>query len=136
MISIATAFRDERCDLPASLLDDEVAKTAASAWRIHVEGRNRVGVNGSWNRLVLDTVGDPHLFALLGFLQATNRPGATFMVADSLAQRLGWPRRKLADARREAMDRGYIVPVRKPWQGHPGLYRFGHSTTRDRLSRR
>ena len=132
MIEIARAFRDYRCELPASVHDDEVAKTAASAWRIHVEGRNRGGVNGSWNTLVLDMVGDPYLFALLGFLQATNRPGATFMVADGLAQRLGWPRRKLANARRQAVDRGYIVMIRKPGQGHPALYRFGHVTTKNR----
>ncbi|MFO1099213.1 MAG: hypothetical protein U1E81_13325 [Xanthobacteraceae bacterium] len=129
LVAVAKAFRDERCELPASLSDDEVAKAAESAWRIHVEGRNRVGAYGSFNRLVLEMVGNPHLLSLIAFLQASNKPGATFMVADGLAQRLGWPRRKLADARRQAIDRGYIVPVRKPAQGRPALYQFGRGAT-------
>lgn len=124
LVAVAKAFRDERCELPASLQDDEVAKIAGSAWRIHVEGRNRVGLNSSWNTLVLETVRDPYLLALLNFLQATNRPGATFMVADGLAKRLKWPRRKLANARRQAINRGHITMVRKPAQGRPGLYRW------------
>jgi hypothetical protein len=126
LIAIAKAFRDQRCELPASLRDDEVGKTAASAWTRHVEGRNRVGTNGSWNRLVLETVSDPYLHTLLSYLQVKNRPGATFMVADGLAKSLEWPRRKLAEARRQAINRGYITMVRKPRQGNPALYRWMH----------
>ena len=81
---------------------------------------------------MLDTVGDPHTLALIAFLQATNKPRATFMIADGLAKRLKWPRRKLADARSQAIDRGYIVMVRKPAQRYPALYRFGHVTTKNR----
>ena len=126
LVAIAIAFRDQRCELPASLQDDEVVKTAASAWTIHVEGRNRVGTNASWNRLVLETVSDPYLHTLLSYLQVKNRPGATFMVADGLAKSLEWPRRKLAEARRQAINRGYITMVRKPRQGNPALYRWAH----------
>jgi hypothetical protein len=104
-----------------------VVKIVHSTWRYTGLGENRFGMTGSW--LPTDTVyavmADPYLCTLVNFLQATNRPNRTFWVADGLAERLGWSRRKFQAARREAMNRGFIEMISKPTQGHPALYRFG-----------
>jgi hypothetical protein len=57
------------------------------------------------------------------------------MVADGLARRLCWPRRRFQAARRAAVKRGFIEMVSKPSQGHPALYRFGSAIPRGRRAR-
>jgi hypothetical protein len=96
-------------------------------WRMTLEGRNRFGMTGSWlpTSIARELSADPYLAALVMRLQAENRPTSTFMVADGFAQVLGWPRRKFADARRAAIEQGYVVQVSKPYQGKAALYRFG-----------
>jgi hypothetical protein len=129
MIDMARTF-NERCVPP--LADGEVVEIVDSARSYTARGQNRFGTTGSW--LPTDTVyavmADPHLCTLVNFLQATNRPKRTFWVADGLAKRLGWPRRKFLTARREAVRRGFIEMISKPTQGRPALYRFGPAIRR------
>jgi primase-like protein len=105
MIDMARTF-NERCVPPLS--DGEVIEIVDSARSYTARGENRFGMTGSW--LPTDTVyavtADPYLCTLVTFLQAENRPNRTFLVADGLAKRLGWPRRKFTLARREAALRG------------------------------
>jgi primase-like protein len=121
---------NERCVPPLS--DDEVNEIVNSALRYTALGENRFGTTGSWlpTHTVHALVADPYLCTLINFLQAENRPNRTFMVADGLAKRLCWARRRFQAARRAAVKRGFIEMVSKPNQGHPALYRFGSAIPR------
>jgi hypothetical protein len=45
------------------------------------------------------------------------------MIADGLSDKLGWPRRRLPEARRALIKLGYVTVIRRPSQRHgPGLY--------------
>ena len=134
LLDITRTF-NERCVPPLS--DDEVNEIVNSALRYTALGENRFGTTGSWlpTETVRRMVADPHLCTLVTFLQAENRPNSTFWVADGLAKRLCWPRRKFLAARRKAINRGFIEMVSKPSQGHPALYRFGPAIRRGKRSK-
>src|SRR5271166_5784328 len=93
-------------------------------------GRNWFGQRGSYlpTTAVKDMVRDPYLLALISWLQAENAPGSTFWVADGLADKLGWPRRQLATARRQAIAAGWIVPLSAPSPGRAISRSFPLST--------
>ncbi len=102
----------------------EVAKIAGSIWKYTTEGRNRFGKHGAW--FPLDEVekfySEPDDFFLLGFLRAHNHPNAIFMVANGLAERFGWNRKRLAASRRRLIERGIIRPMRQAGKNVPALY--------------
>ena len=125
LVEQARLFNTRSCTPPLS--DDEVIATSRRAFFYTANGENRFGMTGSRlpTEIVRSMAADPYLCALVTFLQAENRPNRTFWVADGLAKRLCWPRRKFQAARREAMSRGFIEMVSKPNQRHPALYRFG-----------
>jgi hypothetical protein len=131
LLEMARTF-NERCLPPLS--DGEVIEIVDSARRYTARGVNHFGRTGSWlpTETVRKMVADPYLCSLIIFLQAVNRPNRTFWVADGLAKRLGWPRRKFQAARREAINRGFIEMISKPSQGHPAFYRFGPTIRRGR----
>ena len=114
-------------DLGEPMREAEVAKIAGSIWKYQTEGRNRFGQHGAW--FPLDEVekfrGSTDDFYLLGFLRAYNHPDATFMVANGLAERFGWWRKRLAAARHRLIQGGYLKMVRQAGQKVPALYRWG-----------
>jgi hypothetical protein len=75
-------------------------------------------------------VSDPYLTALIVWLQAENAPTASFWVADGLAKVLGWPRRQFANARKQAVATGWIVPITAKAPGRPISYRWGKAAAR------
>ena len=87
----------------------EVSKIATSAWGYTERGENRFGRHGVWfptdeaNELIKTALDD---FVLLAYLRANNGPDSTFMVANGLAESLGWTRKRLADARCSLIRRG------------------------------
>ena len=109
------------------LPESDVVRDATSAWEKTAKGLNRFGKHGSYlpSTAVNDMVRDPYLLALISWLQAENAPSSTFWVADGLADKLGWPRRQLANARRKAVETGWIVPLNAPSPGCPVSYRWG-----------
>ena len=133
LLDMARTF-NARCLPP--LPEDEVIQIVNSASGYTALGENRFGTKGSWlpTQTVHALVADPYLCTLINFLQAENRPNRTFMVADGLAKRLCWPRRRFQAARRAAVKRGFIEMVSKPSQGHPAVYRFGSAIPRGRRS--
>ena len=133
LLDMARTF-NERCVPPLS--DDEVIQIVDSARSYTARGENRFGLTGSWlpTETVRELVPDPYLCSLISFLQAENRPGRAFWVADGFAKRLCWPRRKFQAARRAAIERGFIEMISKPSQGNPALYRFGPALRRGRRS--
>jgi hypothetical protein len=104
----------------------EVSKIATSAWGYTERGENLFGRHGSI--LALDEidrlVDDPYALSLLNWLKAHHKPDNTFMVADGLGELLGWPRRRLPEARQSLLKRGYLKLVRGASQHGPALYRW------------
>jgi hypothetical protein len=109
------------------LTDDEVVKIAKSAWGYTRRGENRFGRHGvsfsteEVNQLITR---DPDQFLLLAFLRANNGPARTFMVANGLAQELGWGRKRFAAKRRD-LERTHIKMVTRPSvRNGPARYRW------------
>jgi hypothetical protein len=93
----------------------EVNKIATSAWGITERGENRFGRHGVWFPTdeaaeLIESAPDEYL--LLSYLRANNHPDSTFMVANGLADTLGWSRQRLAAARYSLIQRGYIWQLR------------------------
>jgi hypothetical protein len=112
-------------DFAEPMQDTEIVRTAQSVWKMQSEGRNRIG-HGSWlpTADVEALIAEPHMLALLNWLKAQNGPDSTFWIADGLAERWGWPRRKLKEARERLIEMGRIVRIGRPRPGHPALYRW------------
>jgi len=125
LVDVARGYNDNACMPP--LDEHEVLKAAQSAWHITERGDNRFGAHGSWltTKSVDHLVHDPWLMSLVVWLQAQNGPDAKFLVADGLQNLLGWTRRKFANARKRAVETGWIVPLNKPSQDKAILYRWG-----------
>jgi hypothetical protein len=124
IISVARAYNEA---FSPPLPSDEVAAVAMSAWDLTSRGLNRFGQHGSYlpSTAVNDMVRDPYLLALISWLQAENGPTSTFWVADGLADKFGWSRRQFANARKQAIETGWIVPVRAKAPGCPVSYKWG-----------
>jgi Bifunctional DNA primase/polymerase, N-terminal/Primase C terminal 1 (PriCT-1) len=122
LLDVARTFNDN-CEPPME--DTEVMSVAQSAWRITERGDNRFGTHGAWFPLdeVNQLIGaDPQY--LLTFLRAHNGPDATFMCANGLADKFGWHRIRLANARRRLIELGYLVVQRNAGQHNPALFRW------------
>ena len=115
------------------LPDDEVFDVATSAWCYTERGLNRFGQHGVYfcteeaNRLITS---NSDAFVLLAFLRANNGPGSTFIVANGLADTLGWGLNRLRSARNRLQETE-IEMVRRPstYQG-PALYRWRSQSDR------
>jgi Bifunctional DNA primase/polymerase, N-terminal/Primase C terminal 1 (PriCT-1) len=127
LLDVARTRNDE---FSPPLADTEVVKTARSAWGYEQRGENRfgrLGVSfeaGEATKLICMC---PDAFLLLAFLRANNRPGRTFMIANGLADTLGWRRQRLTSARKQLQDWGYIRLVCQARQHEPALYQWGCS---------
>jgi hypothetical protein len=125
LLDVARTFNS---DLNEPLQDDEVIKVATSAWRYEETGQNRFGEHGAFfatsEALKLIST-DQDSLVLLCFLRANNKPDATFMAANGLAEILGWRRQRLASARARLIAAGYIIPIRKAFTRHAALYVWG-----------
>lgn len=85
----------------------EVEKIAQSAWSYEQRGLNRFGRHGVWfeTSVANDLIkADQDLYILLSYLRANNGPDRQFMIADGLAETLGWGRKRLSAARKRAMQ--------------------------------
>ncbi len=124
LLDVAHTRNSEFCP---PLEDDEVVKVATSAWAYTERGVNRFGRPGVFfdaeeaNRLI---VSDQDAFVLLTYLRANNRPDSTFMIANGMADTLGWPRKRLAAARNR-LDGAYVELLRRASRGTgPAIYRW------------
>jgi hypothetical protein len=112
LLDVAETFNGE---LVEPLDSQEVSKVAASAWHYEETGTNYVGVHGAFfatNEAVDLITTDQDAFVMVAFLRASNRPDDVFMVANGLAERLGWTPKRVAAARTRLIDSGYIKRVR------------------------
>jgi hypothetical protein len=75
---------------------------------------------------------DQDAFVLLGYLRAVNGPNATFMVANGLADKHGWSRKRLAAARKR-LEGNQIIMVRPASHANgPAMYRWPSGSRRGR----
>jgi hypothetical protein len=125
LLDVAETFNVQSLHPPLGA--DEVVKAARSAWQATERGENRFGRRGAFLSIAeTDTmVSDPHLLALLAWLKAQNAPSRQFLIADGLAQILGWSLPQLRRCRRRLQEMGWIVLVRPPARGCAALYRWG-----------
>jgi hypothetical protein len=110
------------------LEDDEVAKTAYSAWGYTAAGKNRFGRPGVFfdarqaNELIRD---DLDLYVLLSFLRANNKPDGEFMATNKgLAEVFHWGPKRVAAARRRMIATGHAIQTRTARPQKPALYRW------------
>jgi hypothetical protein len=106
----------------------EVTKIAKSAWGYTERGENWFGRGRQGVRFaefeVDALIGNQDAFILLAFLRAKQGSHSTFMIANGLAEKFGWGRHRLADARRALIERSIIKTVRAARQHEPALYRW------------
>jgi Bifunctional DNA primase/polymerase, N-terminal/Primase C terminal 1 (PriCT-1) len=109
--------------------DVEVIKTAKSAWKYEVEGRNYISQKAPFSlqsefAFFLEC-GQLEAFALLAFLLDKNGPQARFWIANGMADAFNWSRKCLSDARQFLLDAGYIIQVSKPFKGRNAEFVWG-----------
>jgi Bifunctional DNA primase/polymerase, N-terminal len=126
LLSVADSF-NMTCAPP--LEADEVVRVATNAWRYTHTGRNRFRQHGAWFPSAecneLTAPGNQDVAILLLYLRAQNGPDATFLIANALAETLGWWRLRFAKARKLLIELGYVREVRPPSSGYgPALYRW------------
>ncbi|WP_407122853.1 bifunctional DNA primase/polymerase [Bradyrhizobium sp. STM 3561] len=118
----------------APMSADEVRKTALSAWSYTQQGRNWVGGrHHDFDRAVFppsNLAADPFLYTLLCWLRDHDASGRSLMVADALAEVLGWSKHQLREARRRALEGGWIVLVEPPTRCRAARFTWGASSIR------
>jgi hypothetical protein len=118
--------RETNASYSPPLEEMEVMNVAKSAWDYTERGQNRFGQHGAW--FPVDEVAAmlPYQdgFVLLAFLRAQEGPQATFMIANALAEKFGWPRQRLAAARRCLIELGYVEQIRRATTGRAALFRW------------
>jgi hypothetical protein len=114
-----------------SLPDDEVKCVVDSVWNYTSTGRNRFGQFGAWFTIAeCDFFLLEHgavmqdVFILLAFLRAHQGPNATFMITNSLAEKFGWSRKRLASARAMLVDMKQIRRCRGAVANTAALYQW------------
>ncbi len=122
-----TCAREINMKFSEPLPDKEMMAVAHSVFGYAERGDVRAGNHGAWfvKAEVRTLMEDPYLLTLVAFLKAENSLSAKFWVADGLARLLRWPRRRLAKARRAAINNGWIVMIRGRSKGQPALYEWG-----------
>jgi hypothetical protein len=109
------------------LSDDEIVKVATSAWGYTVRGENGFGRPGVFfDANVADRFirTDQDAFILLAFLRANNKPDRVFMVANGLANALGWTEKRVARTRSRLLEGKFIERVSPARQHRPARYRW------------
>jgi hypothetical protein len=114
------------CEPP--LPDDVITATANSAWRYEQEGRNLVGRGRSvlMPHLVIDElIGENQdAFVLFSLLQR-HHWGRNFVLANAMADSLGWTRKRFAAARTLLEGLDLIQLVAPANFRSPAVYRLG-----------
>jgi hypothetical protein len=90
------------------------------------KAENRFGQHGAWFPFeeIATLLYDQDAFILLAFLRAHNGPLAQFMVSNSLTEKLGWRRQRIAVARQRLIELRYIEQTRAASQHAPALFQW------------
>jgi Primase C terminal 1 (PriCT-1) len=121
LLDVARTFNDN-CEPPME--EYRMISTAKSAWGYEQRGENWFGRRKAYLPLdgVEDWTDDVDSFFLLAYLRKHQGRTARFWIANGLADRFGWPIRRLVNARRRLIQTGEVRPLTKPSQGKPVVY--------------
>jgi hypothetical protein len=118
---------EQRPDAP--LTTDEIRNTALSAWQYTQRGANWIGAEHThFDRATFPPCGlssDPFLFTLLCWLRDHDGPGRSIMIADALADILGWSKHQLRETRRRAVSGAWVVLVELPTRTRAARFAWG-----------
>ncbi len=119
--------------MPAPLGRAEVERTARSAWRYEIAGRNFVGLHRpqltARHKAMDELIDEPQAYMLLQMFQCLHCNRPCFAIAPRAMSENGappWPRRQIARARNVLLDRGYLLEISPPdaGRGRAGRYRL------------
>ena len=126
--ALLDVMKTRNMDCEPQLADEALISTARSAWRYEQEGRNLVGHGRSvvTPHSVIDELIGEHqdAFVLLTLLQR-HHWGRRFVLANAMADQLGWSRKRFAAARTLLKTVGFIQLVAPASFRSPGVYRLG-----------
>jgi hypothetical protein len=125
LVDAAVTWADERLErLPAKYPHAKIVATCTSVFNYR-GGRKKMLAGPFVEREQFhELVRDQAALALFAHLSMTQGPTARFMIANGLADSLGWPRRSIPSARKALADLKIIECVRKPRPSQPALYRW------------
>ena len=121
LIDAARTWADDRLASPLSKA--ELVKTCRSVWTYR-GGRRKIMhrmVEGSQFKAL---AADPEVLGVFAFLSAENGTDAEFMIADGLADAMGWSRRVVPAARKTLIELGLIERIGRRGRTGPFLYRW------------
>lgn len=138
LLDVAETFAAQ-CEQSAEapLTADEICKTAESAWAYNQRGDNWIGAR----HLQFDSATfppselsrDPFLFTLLSWLRDHDGPGRVIMIADGLAEVLGWSKHQVRETRRRAIEGQWVVMIEPPSRSRAARFTWGPSSERHGL---
>jgi hypothetical protein len=115
-------------DCEPQLADDALISTAKSAWRYEQDGRNLFGRGRAVvtpHSVVDALIGENQdAFVLFSLLQR-HHWGRNFVLANAMADQLGWTRKRFAAARTLLQNLGFIQLVIPASFRSPAIYRLG-----------
>ena len=125
LLALARIMNEE--NMPA-LPDEEVLKTAKSAWGYESRGENRLGASTEviLSHELIDKLAaaNPNAFALAGMLERHHQFREVFTIANAMAESIGWHIDRLRLARATLVEAGVIRCVHPGGKGpkDPALY--------------
>jgi hypothetical protein len=123
LVDFARRWNADHCLPPQP--EGDLMHAVDSAWDCTMKGSNwcgRPGVHFFSDMAVTLIDHDPDLFLLVAFVKAMNRPGRPFILTNTMCERWGWSRQRLAATRKRAMAQGFFRCVRTAASGRAALY--------------
>jgi hypothetical protein len=115
-------------DCEPQLSDDVLISTAKSAWRYEQEGRNLVGRGRSVvtpHSVIDELIGESQDAFVLATLLQRHHWGRSFVLANAMADQLGWTRKRFAATRTRLQALGFIQLMMPASFRSPAVYRLG-----------
>ena len=126
--ALLDVMRTRNMDCEPQLADDALISTAKSAWRYEQDGRNLFGRGRAVvtpHSVVDALIGENQdAFVLFSLLQR-HHWGRNFVLANAMADQLGWTRKRFAAARTLLQNLGFIQLVIPASFRSPAIYRLG-----------
>lgn len=124
--ALVDVVRTRNLELDVPLEDEEVMRVCQKPWQYEQEDRNLLGRGGAivTEHSVVDQLKtDPHALALLDILKR-HHWGREFVIANSMADSLEWPRRQFKSARSRLIEMGLVEEVRPKGRRTPAAYKL------------
>jgi Primase C terminal 1 (PriCT-1) len=126
--ALLDVMRTRNMECEPQLADDVLISTAKSAWRYEREGRNLVGCGRSVvtpHAVIDELINESQDALVLLTLLQRHHWGRSFVLANAMADRLGWSRKRFAATRTLLQGLGFIQLVMPASFRSPAVYRLG-----------